>query len=232
MRKAAVPDEDKLLGQVFEARMGRILSELKQGLNELAPIYAKSALILRSKQSLLDLSFSTMIRACGTDHAQIWHGIRKAYRALTWDLGYVATSARNPPPDPEAEGRKARLAAAETENAEMRQGLERLQAELRAGEEERARVAARAEEEKGELQAQVKALEEENKQYLDNIIKRAKEAGSPSPSWLKKAGPSPQRTGSPPQPKKLVFLLHSHYARQRRKVRAGARKVRRPGCSP
>lgn len=209
MRRGTKPEEDKQLGQAFEERMGRVVGELRQTLAGPLPAHVKSATILRSKQSLLDPSFEKLIEMCGTKRSlPVWRSVRRGYNDVVSDLAHILQHTITAT-DPESEQTKKQLESARAEIAAMKLSMENAQNELQASEKEKAELKRRADQDRQdreEMAAQLRSVEEENKGYLATIIKRSKEAGNASPSRREKEGekPSPE-TASPVEKPQMVY---------------------------
>ena len=196
MRKKEVPEEDKQLGQEFEATMAGVISDLKRNLSEDLASHLKSVLILTAKHSLLDTSCNKMVSLCGQrPNGQILNKIRSGYNSVVENLTAIFYEMQQQSEKDEEElGRKVQEAEKEAagwkEKAEKEAAEWKEKVEIMIKEKEEAKV--QAAHEKAELAEHIEYLEAENKKYLEAIIKRSKEAGTHAEN-----SPSAQHHDSP-----------------------------------
>eukprot|EP01022_Parablepharisma_sp_SALTPOND_P015706 TRINITY_DN224_c0_g1_i1.p3 TRINITY_DN224_c0_g1~~TRINITY_DN224_c0_g1_i1.p3 ORF type:complete len:446 (+),score=58.40 TRINITY_DN224_c0_g1_i1:14248-15585(+) len=202
IRKSEKPEDDKELGSIFEAQMASVVGELRKSLSEASPEHVKGGMILKAKYSLLDKAFNKMIDMYPTNKnvATVWRQINKLYGEMFDGFMTLLIEAVPQEPDPELVQNSVKEATEklQQEVEELRGEMSVLEGRLKSEQDEKDRIIG----DRKELAMQVNSLEEENKKYLQTIIKRSKEVAitaSPSVPLLPPSSQSPKAQSVSPQ---------------------------------
>ncbi len=200
LSKRTEPGKDRQLEKEFEERMAQMANELKEALKESQGTEMKNVCILKARHDVLDVTFGKMVDFVSSDKAaaDIWRNIRTEHNAIV--EGLMATIPKLAGPAEAAVNPE--VAQAQKETRDVLEAAQHLEGEMQKHVQEKEEMRRQFEAEKKELQAQVASLEEENKKYLDTIIKRSKVIGVPTPNIMPKD--SPMRGGDASSKTKTV----------------------------
>ncbi len=181
LRKKTDPSNDKALEKEFEQKMSEMANGLKKALSESQSAELSNACILKARHDVLDITFGKLAETVPDKlTADLWKNIRKEHNLIVQGLLGVISKIR-PAAVTSAEVAANEVAQAQKETHEVLEAAKHLESEMQKHVQEKEELRRQFEAEKKELQAQIASLEEENKKYLDTIIKRSKMAGVPTP---------------------------------------------------
>lgn len=183
----------------FEEKMAEMANGLKKALSENQTTELNNACILKARHDLLDITFAKMVDvAADRPTAEIWRSIWREQNAVVEGLLTVIEKLK-PAVKGDVDAMHSEVAQAQRETHDLLEAAKNLESEMQRHIQEKEEMKKQFEAEKKELQNQVSTLEEENKKYLDTIIKRSKVLGVPTPSITAKD--SPTRAGADPTSK-------------------------------
>jgi len=179
MMKKVEPENDKVLEKEFEQKMSEMANELKNALAENKSAELSNACILKARHDVLDVTFDKMVQNTTDKLSQdLWKSIRNEHNSIVSGLLAIIAKMKTGPKE-SAEGE---VAQAQKETHDVLEAAKNLESEMQKHIQEKESLKRQFEEEKKDLLSQITSLEEENKRYLDTIIKRSKMAGVPTPS--------------------------------------------------
>jgi hypothetical protein len=210
-RKKIEPGKDRQLEKEFEGKMSKMLDELKQDLKDNPAIEIKNACILKSRHEVLDIPFQKMIETVNDKQAaEIWRKIRTQHNAVVEGLLDVVMKIK-PSEHGDAKKMNSKVAEAQKETNDVLEAAQHLESEVQKHVQEKEELKKQFESEKKELLQQIEVLEEENKKYLDTIIKRSKVIGVPTPNIGGKDSPSKTGGDSVSKSQKVCLIVHHLY---------------------
>lgn len=179
MRRKADPAKDKQLESEFDQKLATLVAELKDSLNGSGcPTQLRSAMILKAKYALLDMSVAKTAEVAGNEDAKrIWETIRTEYSEIVLQLVGLILALR-PAMEANVESLKTELESSQKETKEVLEAAQNLEQQMQTMMHEKERVRAEVDAEKKELQDQIHTLEEENKKYFEIILKHSKDASA------------------------------------------------------
>ncbi len=209
MRKRVEPGKDRQLEKEFDGRMSQMANDLKEALNNSQSTDMKNVCILKSRHDVLNITFEKMVDTVSDKPtADIWRSIQAEQNAIVAGmLDAVSRLHSGAKGDVHTE-----VVQAQKETRDVLEAAQHLESEMQKHVQEKEGMRRQFEAEKKELQAQVASLEEENKKYLDTIIKRSKVIGVPTPNIMPKDSPN-RAADSGKDNKKLTgvcILTHSY----------------------
>lgn len=199
IRRKVEPGMDKQLEKEFDVHMSKLIGSLNEEFKKNPHAELKNALILKAKHDVLDISFSKVaLFESDKQLAEVLKSIREEHNDIIDNLLEIIMNLK-PFIGKDANTMQTEVAQAQKETNEVLAAAQNLEKEMQAHISEKEELKRQYEHQKLELQKQVEALEEENKRYLDTIIKHSKGAnigGIPAPSSgaAKIGGDSPNRT--------------------------------------
>ena len=202
MRMRTEPGKDRQLDKDFEERMAQTANTLKESL--INDPEMKNAHILKARHSVLDITFEKLVGTVEDKQgAEIWKNVRTEQNKILEGLMGIIGELK-PAVQGDVVAMQTEVAQAQKETHDVLEAAKHLESEVQRHERDKEELKKQFIAERKELQGQIASLEEENKKYLDTIIKRSKVLGVPTPNIGTKESPTRAGGDSGSKERKIV----------------------------